>query len=75
MPRAGKKGASAPSSGASEADSHGKCNCTGECNPCRCLLQEKRTSVCFLTEFHRTADQIIEDDRLLAERKAKGGAR
>ena len=75
MPRAGKKGASAPSSGASEADSHGKCNCKKECIPCRCLVQEKRTSACFLTEFHRTADQIIEDDRLLAERKAKGGAR
>ena len=75
MPRAGMKGASAPSSGASEADSHRKCNCKGQCNPCRCLMQEKRTSVCLLSEFHRTQDQIVEDDRLLAERKAKGGAR
>lgn len=75
MPRAGKKGASAPSSGASEADSHRNCNCKGQCNPCRCLTQEKRTSVCLLSEFHRTQDQIVEDDSLLAERKAKGGAR
>ena len=74
-PRAGKTGASAPSSGASEADSRRNCNCTEECIPCRCLMQAERTSVCFLTEFHRTPEQIIEDDRLLAERKAKGGAR
>ena len=75
MPRAGMKGASAPSSGASEAYSHRNCNCKGKCNPCRCLTQEKRTSVCLLSEFHRTQDQIVEDDSLLAERKAKGGAR